>query len=278
MLKKIFISNIILFIIVSLLLTSIAFAISVDTDNTDGNSVEHVVEVVNNEVYDDSQQTEQLSDITYVLNMMEDCKAKMDAAHQMAESARVLGYEETHDIILTAQDHWQDYYSAYVVYDNIYAQLEEAQLEMQKKYEEYPVAYEVWMLLKEAGYNDYVCAGIIGNMMCECGGNTLNLVYDVYNPTKYYYGLCQWNKSAYVEVFDCNVEEQVKFLIDTIQREFDVFGYAYKRGFNYEQFLDLDNEKNAALAFAKCYERCGSGSYSKRQSCATIAYEYFVNQ
>ena len=32
-----------------------------------------------------------------------------------------------------------------------------------------------------------------------------------------------------------------------------------------------------ALAFAKCYERCGSGSYDVRQSNALIAFEYFAS-
>ena len=35
---------------------------------------------------------------------------------------------------------------------------------------------------------------------------------------------------------------------------------------------------DAALAFAKCYERCGSGSYTTRQNNAIIAYNYFVSE
>ena len=44
---------------------------------------------------------------------------------------------------------------------------------MKQKYNEYPVATEIWMFLKNCGYNDYVAAGILGNMMAEVGGNTL---------------------------------------------------------------------------------------------------------
>jgi hypothetical protein len=38
----------------------------------------------------------------------------------------------------------------------------------------------------------------------------------------------------------------------------------------------MQDEKEAALYFAKYYERCGSGSYSVRQSNATKALDYFT--
>ena len=41
--------------------------------------------------------------------------------------------------------------------------------------DEYPEAYKIWHYLKKLGYNDYVCAGIMGNIMAECGGQTLNI-------------------------------------------------------------------------------------------------------
>ena len=34
--------------------------------------------------------------------------------------------------------------------------------------------------------------------------------------------------------------------------------------------------EQAALAFAKCYERCNSAYYKVRQKNAKIAYDYFV--
>ena len=41
--------------------------------------------------------------------------------------------------------------------------------------DKYPEAYKIWHYLKKLGYNDYVCAGIMGNIMAECGGQTLNI-------------------------------------------------------------------------------------------------------
>ena len=42
-------------------------------------------------------------------------------------------------------------------------------------------------------------------------------------------------------------------------------------------FLNLNDEKEVAKAFAKCYERCGSSSLNQRQKNATTAYNYFTN-
>ena len=61
-----------------------------------------------------------------------------------------------------------------------------------------------------------------------------------------------------------------------IKYEIDTFGYAYKSNFNFNSFLNLENEKDVALAFAKCYERCGSDSYNSRKTNATKALEYFT--
>ena len=110
--------------------------------------------------------------------------------------------------------------------------------------------------------------------MAEVGGNTLDIQYDIYGSS--YYGMCQWNK-AYSEVWGASLEEQCNYLEDTIEYEFDTFGYAYKRGFDYNDFLNMTSITDAALAFAKCYERCASGSYTVRQNNAITAYNYFVS-
>ena len=42
-----------------------------------------------------------------------------------------------------------------------------------------------------------------------------------------------------------------------------------------ESFGELQNEKEAALAFAKVYERCAKWTYSYREDNATVALNYF---
>ena len=142
--------------------------------------------------------------------------------------------------------------------------------------EEYPVATQIWLYMKELGWNDYVCAGIMGNMMAECSGHTLNIQWWLYDYSGCFYGVCQWSLYYCPEVKDLNLEQQLDYLRDTIEREFDYAGSCYYSGFTYKAFLEMTNCQDIALAFAKVYERCDSGSYSIRQRNAEIAYEYFV--
>ena len=153
--------------------------------------------------------------------------------------------------------------------------LTEEEVKWIERYEEYPNATIVWKTLKDKGYNDFVTAGILGNMMVECGGNSLNLDSTIYSKDKFYYGICQWNKRYYPEVFDMDLEFQLNFLFTNIKYEIDRYGFYYKKDFNFEQFLEIDNEQTAALAFAKSYERCSSRSYGRREYCASLALEYF---
>ena len=132
--------------------------------------------------------------------------------------------------------------------------------------EGYSVIYN--QLVNVYGYNKAAACGILANIRFE----------STFNPTvgEYYYGLCQWNRGAYPTVFDCDTESQVIFLMNSIKYEMDTYGNKYYRGFNYDLFLNLTDEQDVALAFAKCYERCGSGTYDKRQYNASVAYDYFV--
>ena len=144
------------------------------------------------------------------------------------------------------------------------------------KKEKYPEARQVWNYLKKLGFNNYVAAGIMGNIMTEVGGNTLDLKPEAYGYKRLYYGICQWSKQYFPSVYGKNLDYQLSFLKKTIQGEFKTFGYKYKKSFNYSSFCKLKDAKAAALAFAKVYERCGSQSYSVRQSNAVKAYKYFV--
>lgn len=141
---------------------------------------------------------------------------------------------------------------------------------------EYPVATEIWNYLKSLGYNDYVCAGILGNMMAEVGGQTLDIQYWLYNPSGDYYGCCQWSMYYFPEIGGADLKTQLDFLRDTIKLNIDMFGNNYQQGFNYDKFLTLTDERAAALAFADCYER-GAPQYNHcRINSAIIAYNYFV--
>lgn len=211
-------------------------------------------------------------DMDILIELIEEQISRQKAAHKMADAARALGYAEDHEVILLAQQEWTEAQQLQQSYQKIYDKLES---KWHQKEEEYPVATYIWSYFKELGYNDQVCAGILGNLMAEVGGQTLDIQY--WLSGNGYYGMCQWNKAYSAEVWGASLEEQCAFLQNTIKYEIDTFGYAYKKSFNYDSFLALTDCEKAALAFAKCYERCGSSSYYTRQSNAIRAYNYFIS-
>ena len=135
----------------------------------------------------------------------------------------------------------------------------------------YSQATQVWNGLKALGLNDYVCAGIMGNIMAEVGGQTLDISrWSQYSSTSSgYYGICQWagsRKQRLLNDFGTTLEAQIKFL------GVELFEVIPKGN----SFYNMQDEKEAALYFAKYYERCGSGSYGVRQTNATKALQYFT--
>ena len=139
-------------------------------------------------------------------------------------------------------------------------------------------AAQVWAYLKSYGYSDSVAAGIIGNMMRECGGDTLDLKWNIvghYNGEEYY-GLCQWCLSYTPSGFKgSSIKEQCDYLRQTIQSAFANYGGNYG-GITYSEFLKSDT-RTAAIAFERVYERCGdyANEDGRRASNAERAYKYF---
>ena len=202
-----------------------------------------------------------------------------DTSHDMANNARELGWTDNDKILKEIKNKWYVADTTQKKYQKLLdAILEEEKAEEDRKWAskaaEYPEATYIWRYMKSLGWNDYVCAGIMGNIMTEVGGQTLNINYKA--SSKAYYGMCQWSK-GYYEVWGADLPTQCKFLEDSIRYEFDTFGFVYRNGFKFNSFLNITDAKQAALAFAKCYERCGSGSYTIRQNNAVKAYNYFVS-
>jgi hypothetical protein len=141
---------------------------------------------------------------------------------------------------------------------------------------EYYYATKTWLFLKQHGYSDVVASGILGNMMVETGGQTLYLKPNLYDKaTGSYYGLCQWSLRYKPFVEGMSFRQQLDYLIKDIEKEFKTFGKYYKAGFTYDDFVSMADSAQCALAFAKVYERCGSGGYGRRMKAAEKAYNYF---
>ena len=128
--------------------------------------------------------------------------------------------------------------------------------------------------MRDAEFNEIICAGIIGNMMAEVGGQTLALQPYLYAGN--YYGLCMWYLPYASLRGGEDIYTQLQYLIKTMPSEFNNFGYKYYKGFNYNAFLKITDAGTAAKAFAICYERCSSKSYNIRVKNAYTAYNYFV--
>lgn len=214
-------------------------------------------------------------DILYFFNdvniEIEDLLYRQDLAHKMAECARSLGYAEDCEVILAAKTEWHK------CEEQLQANMEYISGWI-KKFEEYPYATYIWLYcVKELGYSNEVTAGLLGNMMAEVGGGTLDLQYWLYSyGSGYYYGICQWSRDTYPDVRGQDLIFQCEYLAKTIEYELDTFGYAYQSGYKYANFLELTSVEEAALMFAKCYERCVKSTYSVRQKNAVKAYDYFM--
>ena len=141
--------------------------------------------------------------------------------------------------------------------------------------QEYYYAAKTWEYLMQHGYSEVIAAAIIGNMMIETSGGTLALKPTIYSSGRGFYGLCQWSLYYRPNVADMPFEDQLDYLHNDMEREFKNFGFCYKRGFTFEDFLAMEDPAEAALAFAKVYERCGEGSYYARKKAAKVAFEYF---
>jgi hypothetical protein len=209
-----------------------------------------------------------------LLELMDMYFTREKAANQILIAARELGYKDSHPIIQLAKWELNTAVEMQVKYQEVYDSLNPSIWE--EKMNEYPTATTIWLYLKELGYNDYVCAGIMGNIMAEVGGHTLDIQPHLYGRDNGYYGICQWSKKYYPEIHGASFNEQLDFLRDTIQKEINSFGHFHYEGFNYTLFLQLEDVEDAALAFARTYERCNPTYHARRVDNALIAFEYFV--
>ena len=208
--------------------------------------------------------------LNQLTNLINSCELHMNYAEDLIEAALNLGYQSTHPVVKLGESEYQVANRHYQLYTAKYQN-------WKTKWEEYPIATEIWTYLKSLGYSDKICAGILGNIMAEAGGNGLNIQYKLYSKNQIYYGICQWNIYYYKEVADTELKEQLAFLANNIVNEFNTFGYAYADNFNYLDFINLKSYEEAALAFAKCFERCSSSTYIIRIENAKKAYEYFTS-
>ena len=160
-------------------------------------------------------------------------------------------------------------------YQYILGQEEAYSAKIKQWEEEHYYATKVWEYLRQKGFSQEITCAIIGNMMIETSGGSLDLEPTIYSPSGNYYGLCQWSKKYYPEAHGLSFECQLDYLIESMPWEFNTFGWLYQDNFVYDTFINMTDVEEAALAFAMSYERCSSVSYEMRQEAALRAYNYF---
>lgn len=146
------------------------------------------------------------------------------------------------------------------------------------------VAEQIWnFFINDMGYSEYVAAGILGNIMRECGGDTLSGL-DPSAQNSYgngHYGIIQWDMVYCSEVVGQDLAGQLEFFSKWIQtNEFDNYARNYKSGFSYQEFLTMTDPEQIAIAFGAVMERFGtpystggmSSEYEKRGNNAKNAY------
>lgn len=209
------------------------------------------------------------------LTLLENALAREELTHIIYEGLLTLGYAEDHPAVVMAQTDMQNAAEETKYYQEQFSIWEEKH-KWEVRMERYPVATQVWLYLKnELGYSDAAAAGIIGNMMAECGGHTLELKWWLYNSSKHY-GLCQWSSKYYPQMQGATLEEQLAFMKESFPKVIDEYGWLWRSGFNYEDFIAMDDCGDAAIAFCKIYERPG-GTQEYRRGLAQKAYDYFTN-
>lgn len=209
---------------------------------------------------------------------LEDAIFRRDTTKSVYEGLLLLGYDTEHPAVVMAKTDLENTETdvEYYTEQQLIRQEEE---NWRVRAEEYPIATQAWLYMKnELGFNDIVCAGIMGNMMAECGGCwTSDLDWDVSSSSGY--GMIQWLGGRKQQLFSIygntpSVENQLDFVKDELYGTNGVTKQVTDS--QLDKIMNAENPEDCAYAFACYYERCGEDHRWVRRDYARRAYEYFV--
>lgn len=148
------------------------------------------------------------------------------------------------------------------------------------KMDKYPEATKIWRYMKDNfNWSDETCAGVLGNMMAEVGGGTLNLSnWDANGSSGY--GLIQWmggRRSSLEKRYGKRptIEEQLLYMYDELYGLNDTRKQVSNKVL--KEIVEGDSAGDIAYIFAKYYERCHRDYVNIRIGYAEKAYKYFVD-
>lgn len=209
---------------------------------------------------------------------LEDAIFRRDTTKSVYEGLLLLGYDTEHPAVVMAKTDLENA-EADVEYYTEQQLIRQEEENWRVRAEEYPVATQAWLYMKnELGFSDVVCAGIMGNMMAECGGCwTSDLDWDVHSSSGF--GMIQWlggRKQQLFSIYGSNpsVENQLDFVKDELYGTNGVTKQVTDS--QLDKIINAETPEDCAYAFACYYERCGEGHRWVRRDYARRAYEYFV--
>ena len=243
----------------------------VDTESTEPEEVVIVLDTV---------EFKRVEPTTYdeATSLLEEAIARQELTETIYQGFLTLGYADNHPAVVLAKTDIENATIEVEYYQEQFSIWEE-KLKWEKRAAEYPVATQVWLYMKnELGYSDTVCAGIMGNMMAECGGCwTSDLNWDVHSSSGF--GMIQWLGGRKRQLFSIygenpSIEDQLNFMHDELHGTDGVAKQV--TNWQLEQIMEADTPEECAYAFACYFERCGEGHRAPRRGYARRAYEYFV--
>ena len=114
---------------------AVEFNIPIVIEATSAQSNEEVVEELPEDFVDTRDRKE-------LQSLLEECDSLMEAAHQMADAARALGYDESHEVIVLAKQEYADANYLKDLYQQVY---DEVNAVWEQRSTEYPTATYVWV-------------------------------------------------------------------------------------------------------------------------------------
>lgn len=210
--------------------------------------------------------------------LLDDAIFRQETATTIYESLLTFGYEEGHPAVEMSVVDITNAKTAVEYYLEKQLMFEEI-LKWEIRSSEYPVATQVWLYMKnEFGWNDIVCAGIMGNLMAECGGCwTDDLDWQVNKSSGL--GMIQWigsRRQRIISIYGSNpsVEDQLNFMRDELYGTNGVTKQV--TDWQLDKIMNASTPEECAFAFATYFERCSENHRAPRRGYAKTAYEYFV--
>ena len=138
-------------------------------------------------------------------------------------------------------------------------------------------AQQIWDAMKNKGWSDEVCAGIMGNIMAECGGGTFDIQPCLHGDGKTSYGICQWHNERKSEMLSFNgTNYDTSNNLPPIEHQVDFFEYELEK-YNIDILEGKDYQE---VAYIFCVEfEIPNNKYKKaerRKQLAAIAYQEFA--